>query len=104
MFTSKEDKEFTNLNAAAFDLARTKAKVSGEKVPLWLCMSDGAKEEARNNFMNWCRGAMGMWVTDAHILSVVNNTNLVPMIANWRKLEGIMKAERDSGNPGAYFI
>lgn len=104
ILTTEELAEFTPLNAAAFDLIRTRAQEKNIVPPCWLCMSDEAKDQARQDLVDYFN-TNGHSCTLGNLTQTINHTanSVSPMIESWKQAELSYKAHRESGNPQAYF-
>ncbi len=106
--TAAEESEFTLFNAATFDLLRQESR--GTKIPLWLCMSPEARQEAKQKFATWLSGAVHaivpMTVEFAEKYVQKNwSGRLGELVSRWKSMELEAKRIReDEGNPGAFFV
>lgn len=104
--TAKEEAEFTAFNAAAYDLVRMNAHHAGTIPPMWLCMSEEAKAEARRSFSRFLWEKSNIVVNnDDELRRAVPglSESLNRGVAQWKAAELEMKKERAAGNPRAFF-
>ena len=106
MLTDEEQKEFTYLNFLSHTLAR---QVAGEtRIPAWLTTSDDAKQEMRQKAVDWMNQNLNPIVpyslTSPNLIeNAISSTPIGQAFDQWKQVETEMKAERDKGNPAAYF-
>lgn len=104
IFTPEEEKEFTLCNAAAFDLIMLKARRTKSIPPCWLCMSEDAKEKARQDLYKMLEGN---GVKVASVKEFDERFGSIPQgleaMGRWKRVELQMKNLRTQGNPRAYF-
>jgi hypothetical protein len=105
-FKVEEEKEFTALNAGAYDIHRKSSRENDSIPPCWLCMSEPAKEEARQEFYKWLdknfpRDVFYDSESATRFLSIVNMDGF---INQWKIVELDRKKQRELGNLSAYFM
>lgn len=110
--TTEEYALLSVFDAGAFDLYRAECRDRDVIPPMWLCMSDEARQECREKFLAKLieKGLFdeGKKLEDAQrYLDAQVWYNDGPEIARtvnlWRQAEAGMKRERKAGNPRAYF-
>lgn len=108
--TAEELELLGPFDCAAYDLARENAKAEGNVLPMWLCWSDEARQEARDNLVKLL-SQHAEDVTDEETARMAVNRSVLfgdktvgKGVTLWRKAEAERKQARAEGcNPGAYF-
>ena len=97
VFTAEEAAHFTITNAAAFDLLRTQPS----RPPMWLCMSEEAREDARVKLA----ARLGVQRDDLDEKLRMFGASIAGQdcLSRWRAMELEAKRLRDAGEPRAYF-
>jgi hypothetical protein len=108
--TPEQEAEFTIFNCAVYDLHRTECQQRESIPPCWLCMSDNAKQEAKEKFAAWLSGAMQV-VVPFTVEVAERKTNerfgdkLDHAVKAWKSAELEYKRLReDENNPRAFFV
>jgi hypothetical protein len=97
------DAEFTPVNAVAYDLLRSKAQPN-EVLPCWLCLAEDQKQLARQNLLWIMRAKTGKFTLSQEEMAALVEKLLPPgLVEKWKAAELAMEAERQKGNPLAYF-
>jgi len=105
ILTIEEEAEFTPLNAVAYDLYRKNCQEKDMIPVCWLCISNQAKDEARDALYEW----LGKEVprtqpyTYETASKLINKIETDDMINLWKAAENKYKQYRLDGNPKAYF-
>ena len=103
--TDAELAEFTPLNCAAFDLIRKESKEKGVTPCMWLCMSDDAKQKARDAVVAHIGKALGIIAPcEQGIKNLIKGQDFTAQLRQWKFAELDMKRHRATGNPKAYFV
>jgi hypothetical protein len=103
--TEAEEAEFRPVNAVAFDLKRAESKEMGQIPACWLCMSDEAKEAARQRLYEMLSRKIFCPIkTEADWLRFIPDNWGGPEVARWREAELTFKQLREEGNPRAFFV
>jgi len=96
--------DFNAYNCVAYDLHRKESKAKESIPPCWMCMSEDAKKEIRNNFLVYMRLATGrLNLTEQELTVMVDQKIPSSSIDLWKQAEAAMEQERAKGNPRAFF-
>lgn len=106
--TTEEQAEFTPLNFIAHNVLREQ---SSAKQPCWLCMSNEAKQEARQKAVDWFNQnknpIIPFSLNDPNTIKVLNRdvqAAVGHLIPQWIKAEAEFKRLRvEENNPLAFF-
>jgi hypothetical protein len=100
--TPEEEALLSSYNATAFDLLRM---VVRKIMPCWLCMSDTARDEARESLRAFLagRGHNVPTVRDAETFVEGHMRGNVSVVQRWREAELECKRGRAAGDPHAFF-
>jgi len=105
--TQEEQSEFTPINRAALDLLLQKQREGGSINPCWLCMSEDARQKAREDLISYLneqkRPIVPMTIETA-TKAIERLPNMQEAIDGWKRAELSLKKEREAGNPRAYFM
>lgn len=110
--TAEEYELLSVFDAGAFDLARASSRDRNEIPPMWLCMSDEARQEAREQYLAKLieQGVFSKGKTLEDAQRFINSrvwyneaTEVACLVSLWRKAEAEAKNQRKAGNPRAYF-
>ena len=71
----------------------------------WLCMSDPAKDEARDALYKWLdiKVPRTLPYNYESATALLNDIDMGGNITKWRMAESVYKQQRIDGNPRAYF-
>lgn len=102
--TPTEEGTLNVFNAAAFDLLRVSQP--GKILPCWLCMSDTAKDEAREGLRALLeeKGLIVPTVEDAEAYVRITMRGGDEIVRRWQEAELERKRGRAENNPLAFFI
>lgn len=105
--TPEEESQFTPLNCFAFITMREQG-IANDTVPAaWLCMSEDARQKARDVVIEMANKQAGVIVPirAERLNKMLGGNDLVMrQLAEWKRFETELKAERANGNPRAFFI
>ncbi len=103
--TPEEEKEFTYLNAIAFDVARKRGQETKMIPPFWLCHSYEAKAELRKLALEVLGQMSFTAFTEESAERYLKRHAYVldPQVALWKAMETEAKGYREAGNPRAFF-
>jgi len=103
--TEDEEKHFTLFNAAAFDLLR--ALNPNTHHPCWLCMSESARNDARENLRTALKNKAGhdltMVAAEKLLGRMFTERQKTDTLCLWRLAESVAKQQREKGDPRSFF-
>ncbi len=104
-FTPEEEANLTPLDAAAADYMHVEALREGKIPPAWLCCSDEARSEARQNVLEMLRLKTGLHRTTLdEAAQLVERSLPASLLAAWHRAELALKQGRAEGNLHASFM
>ena len=110
--TTKEYALLSVFDAGAYDMHRAECRDNDVIPPMWLCMSDEARQEAREKFhaklidLGMIKESKSLEDCQRYLNAQVwynGAPDLAEKVSLWREAEAGMKREREGGNPRAYF-
>jgi hypothetical protein len=108
--TPEQESEFTIFNCAVYDMHRKESRETESIPPCWLCMSDNAKQTAKEKFAAWFSGAvhaivpMSVADVERRVQREFNSPVMLDSVAKWKAAELEYKRLReDENNPRAFF-
>jgi hypothetical protein len=104
VLTVEELAILTSFDCLAHDVMRKKAADGGKVAPCWLCCSDDARADARNEALWLLRGATGrVSMSMDEAAQMAERAVASSLLERWREAEASHKTEREAGNPRAFF-
>lgn len=94
------------MHMAAFDLVRLKSQQDGTTPPCWLCMSEEAKQQAREDlvvYFNEKTRPLTPFTEDLLRTYCGRLQGVAASLQSWQDAELHYKTLREAGNPAAFF-
>src|SRR5271155_3703176 len=94
------ENEFNAVNAVAYDLMRKNAQAENKIPPCWLCLSDEAKQEAKDDLLDFLRDATeNPYMSEEEMTELVEDRIPDYLINKWQEVEEMFLQERQNNNP-----